>query len=199
MWKIQWSLSILISFLWHIDRRSNKWQTLIYLVCIISQNMHNTVNLIFRDVESSIISVCVVWTVIWFDRYWHQSAEKLYFKLSNNNFYRWRDQILQLFLQVLILNKSNVIKYHRTAFLMKGCWVAPYLSLDIQTVHSGLGGYPHPAELLLNHSQSFPNIRRHSLVLLSLLSSPDNHSYYSSTPSFLLRFQLFYSVQFSFI
>lgn len=51
--------------------------------------------------------------------------------------------------------------------------IAPYLSLDIETIHLGLGGNPHPVELLLNNSQSFPNICAHSLVLLSsLVSSP---------------------------
>ena len=47
-----------------------------------------------------------------------------------------------------------------------------YLSLDGQVVHLGLGGHPHPVQLLLDRSQALPHMAGDSLVLLHLLRAP---------------------------
>lgn len=50
-----------------------------------------------------------------------------------------------------------------------------YLSLESETLHRGLGGHPHPVELVLDDGQSFADIGADALVLLRpLVGSPTN-------------------------
>ena len=53
------------------------------------------------------------------------------------------------------------------------CGCGWYLSLDGQVVHLGLGGHPHPVQLLLDRSQALPHMGGDSLVFLHLLRAPE--------------------------